>query len=466
MKKRVFAMILALAMAFSLAACAAKPAEPSKDPAPANSDNGGSQGSTGAKPDNFPKDSVNMFVHAAAGGGSDAMARTIGSIMEGNMDVPVVVDNKTGGTGSVCWQSLISSKADGYTISTVASELTYIGALGYASIGPDDVDFLGLCQSWSGSLVVPADSEWETFADFVDYCKAHPGEVSVGDGGTGNIWQLAAYTMEKETGIEVNHVPFDGAAGEMTALLGGHCDAIVVGASEAKANIDSGAMKCLCVFNDKASSAVPDAPTAVDAGYPGLICNVWVGIGCPKGLPEDVKAYLVDQVKQAVESDTFKKYTEERGTDWNYMSPDELYALAKSCGCVQKGGGAQVVDVLDYGEAVTKKGLNLLSGPGNDLVSATALTAAGAHLILFTTGRGTPFGAPAPTVKISTNTALFEKKRAWIDFDAGAVARGESLDAARDRLLDFVLEVAGGRRTRAEERGFREISIFKDGVVL
>ena len=108
----------------------------------------------------------------------------------------------------------------------------------------------------------------------------------------------------------------------------------------------------------------------------------------------------------------------------------------------------------------------LLSGPGNDVVCATSLTAAGAHLILFTTGRGTPLGAPAPTVKISTNTALFEKKRAWIDFDAGAVARGESLDAAGDRLLDFVLEVAGGRRTRAEEQGFREISIFKNGVVL
>lgn len=138
----------------------------------------------------------------------------------------------------------------------------------------------------------------------------------------------------------------------------------------------------------------------------------------------------------------------------------------KSCGCVQKGGSAQVVDVLGYGEAVTKKGLNLLSGPGNDLVSATALTAAGAHLILFTTGRGTPFGAPAPTVKISTNTALFEKKGGWIDFNAGTVAQGESLDAAGDRLLDFVLEVAGGRHTRTEEQGFREISIFKDGVVL
>ncbi|MCI9551374.1 MAG: altronate dehydratase [Oscillospiraceae bacterium] len=138
----------------------------------------------------------------------------------------------------------------------------------------------------------------------------------------------------------------------------------------------------------------------------------------------------------------------------------------KSCGCVQKGGSAQVVDVLGYGEAVTKKGLNLLSGPGNDLVSATALTAAGAHLILFTTGRGTPFGAPAPTVKISTNTPLFEKKGNWIDFNAGTVAQGESLDDAGERLLDFVLEVAGGRLTRAEEQGFREISIFKDGVVL
>lgn len=138
----------------------------------------------------------------------------------------------------------------------------------------------------------------------------------------------------------------------------------------------------------------------------------------------------------------------------------------KSCGCVQKGGSAQIVDVLDYGGAVSKKGLNLLSGPGNDLVSATALTAAGVHLILFTTGRGTPFGAPVPTIKISTNTALFEKKRSWIDFDAGTVARGEELDNTGLRLLEFVMDTASGRRTRTEEQGFREISIFKDGVVL
>jgi len=138
----------------------------------------------------------------------------------------------------------------------------------------------------------------------------------------------------------------------------------------------------------------------------------------------------------------------------------------KSCGCVQKGGSAQITDVLRYGDRVKTKGLNLLSGPGNDLVSATDLTAAGAHMILFTTGRGTPFGAPAPTVKISTNTPLYEKKGAWIDFNAGTVADGESLDDAGDRLLDFVLEIASGKKTHNEERNFREISIFKDGVVL
>ena len=139
----------------------------------------------------------------------------------------------------------------------------------------------------------------------------------------------------------------------------------------------------------------------------------------------------------------------------------------KSCGCVQKGGAAPIVDVIGYGDAVTQKGLNMLYGPGNDLVSATALTAAGAHIILFTTGRGTPFGAPAPTMKLSTNTPLATKKALWIDFNAGTVADGDKTleESARD-LMDAVLAVASGRKTRAEERGFREISIFKDGVVL
>ncbi len=348
MKKKLFALVLACAMAASLVACGDSGSSSSSSTTAAAAADSGSSDSSGSSSSSgdldFPKESLSMFVHAAAGGGSDSMARMIASVMEQNMGVPVVVDNKTGGTGSVCWQSLINSKPDGYTISTVASELTYIGALGYADIGVDDVDFLGLCQTWSGSLVVPADSEWETFDDFIEACKAAPGQISVGDGGTGNIWQIAAYIMERETGIEVNHVPFDGASGELTALLGGHCDAIVVGSSEAKANIDSGAMKCLCVFNDEPSSAVPDAPTAPELGYPDLICNVFVGIGCPLGVPDDIREYLVEQVKEAVNSDTFKDFTVERGTDWNYMGPDEFKLMAQE-------------DEIEFTELINELGL-------------------------------------------------------------------------------------------------------------
>ena len=139
----------------------------------------------------------------------------------------------------------------------------------------------------------------------------------------------------------------------------------------------------------------------------------------------------------------------------------------KSCGCVQKGGSAPIMDVIGYGDRVTQKGLNMLYGPGNDLVSSTALTAAGAHMVLFTTGRGTPFGAPAPTMKIATNTPLATKKAGWIDFNAGVVADGtQTLDQAAHSLMALVLETASGRRTKTEEKGFREISIFKDGVML
>jgi altronate hydrolase len=139
----------------------------------------------------------------------------------------------------------------------------------------------------------------------------------------------------------------------------------------------------------------------------------------------------------------------------------------KSCGCVQKGGSAPIMDVIGYGDAVVTKGLNMLYGPGNDLVSSTALTAAGAHMVLFTTGRGTPFGAPAPTMKIATNTPMATKKAGWIDFNAGVVADGtRTLDEASEDLMELVLEVASGKQTKTEEKGFREISIFKDGVVL
>lgn len=141
----------------------------------------------------------------------------------------------------------------------------------------------------------------------------------------------------------------------------------------------------------------------------------------------------------------------------------------KSCGCVQKGGLAPVKDVIRYGERVSaagKGGVVLLEGPGNDIVSTTALTAAGAHLILFTTGRGTPLGAPVPTLKIASNSALAANKPAWIDFDAGRMLTGDRA-AIHGQLLRLVLDAASGAvKAQNELHGYREIAIFKNGVTL
>lgn len=138
----------------------------------------------------------------------------------------------------------------------------------------------------------------------------------------------------------------------------------------------------------------------------------------------------------------------------------------KSLGCVQKGGQAEVSDVLHYGETIRQHGLNLLQGPGNDGVSCTALAAAGCHLILFSTGRGTPFATAVPTIKISTNSELFARKPGWIDFNAGRIVSGSTFNELTSELLDYVIAVASGQMTCSENKGYHEIVIWKDGVTM
>lgn len=138
----------------------------------------------------------------------------------------------------------------------------------------------------------------------------------------------------------------------------------------------------------------------------------------------------------------------------------------KSLGCVQKGGAQQVVDVLKYTQPICRQGLNLLQAPGNDLVAASALALSGCQLVLFTTGRGTPFGAFVPTMKISTNTQLSQFKRNWIDFNAGTMVEDEEPQAVLERLIDKILATVDGEPLKHEKTGFKEIAIFKTGVTL
>jgi altronate hydrolase len=138
----------------------------------------------------------------------------------------------------------------------------------------------------------------------------------------------------------------------------------------------------------------------------------------------------------------------------------------KSLGCTQKCGNSLVKDVLLYGERIKTPGLNLLSAPGNDLVAATALAASGCQIVLFTTGRGTPFGSFVPTMKISTNTPLFERKANWIDFNAGTIVENETVNQVNEKFIDYIISVASGEFVNNEKKNYREIAIFKTGVTL
>ena len=138
----------------------------------------------------------------------------------------------------------------------------------------------------------------------------------------------------------------------------------------------------------------------------------------------------------------------------------------KALGCTQKCGRAPVSGVLEYGDRLQTEGLNLLSAPGNDLVASTALASAGCQIVLFTTGRGTPFGTFVPTMKISTNSNLYNNKHNWIDFNAGELVEGTDMKDLLPKFVDKIIAVANGEHTRNEENDYREIAIFKNGVTL
>lgn len=227
-------------------------------------------------------------------------------------------------------------------------------------------------------------------------------------------------------------------------------------------------------------------------GYSGISANPLVGSLCDRIVSFGGSCVLTEVpemfgaehllMERCVDRETFDKtvrlindfkdyYTRHNQVIYENPSPGNkaggITTLEeKSLGCVQKGGLSPVVDVLDYGDILSKNGLSLLNGPGNDIVAVTNLTACGVHAVLFTTGRGTPLGGPVPTVKISTNKVLAQKKSGWIDFDASPILEGEKMEKITDRFLDYVLEVASGKQTKNEEKGFCEIAIFKDGVTL
>ena len=315
--KKILALALAAAMSLTLVACGG-----SKTPAASGSASSG--GSSSAETVDFPGNKqVSLIVPYSAGGASDTVARIYASELVQSLGTSIVVSNVTGASGAIGLEQVRNSNPDGYTIAYMPVESTMLKALGFTDLSTDDFRFIGRAMTIPAAVTVRADAPWDTFEDFVNYAKEHPGEIQVGNSGTGSIWHIAAASIEKECGVQFTHVPFDGAAPAVAALLGGNIQAVTVSPSEVKNNVDSGDFKVLCVLGESRSSVVPDVPTAQELGI-DITIQGWGGFAVPKDTPQAVIDILEKASETAINSDSVKKTLADRGYEHAYLSGSDM----------------------------------------------------------------------------------------------------------------------------------------------
>ncbi len=278
---------------------------------------------------NFPQREVTIVVPYNPGGASDMTSRIIAKGMEVELGKPVVVVNKAGGSGGVGMSQVARSAPDGYTLSYLPVELVMHKALKLSDLGPDSFDYLGQTTMVPAAVTVAADAPFNTIEDFIKYAKANPGKVRVGNSGAGSIWHLAASALEGNQKVTFNHIPFEGAAPAVTALMGKHIEAVTVNAGEVKAGVDAGKLKILAIMTQERDPAFPKVPTLIESGI-NLELVGWGGFGVPKGTPKPVVDKLAAALHKAASTDEFKAFISSRGMVVRYRNPEEFKKFAES----------------------------------------------------------------------------------------------------------------------------------------
>ncbi|MFD0682229.1 MULTISPECIES: tripartite tricarboxylate transporter substrate binding protein [unclassified Paenibacillus] len=302
MKQRGWRTLLAVSMIVSVAALTACGGKTDKAASP------------GEKKVDFPKKAVTLIVPYAAGGGTDATARALAKSAEKHLGQPITVVNKTGGGGVVGTTEGANAKSDGYTVTMATVELTTLPHLGLSPVTYENFKAVALINYDPAAITVRAESQWKTMKEFLDYAKAHPGELKLGNSGTGAIWHLGAVTLEKGAGVKFNHIPFEGAGPAVTALLGGHVDAVPVSAAEVKSQVESGKLRTLAINDSKPSDALPGVKTLKEeTGLTVSVPGTWRGLAVPKDTPDDIVKVLTDAFTKGAGEQDFKDYMKKNG---------------------------------------------------------------------------------------------------------------------------------------------------------
>ncbi|MFD6952083.1 hypothetical protein A6A08_02650 [Nocardiopsis sp. TSRI0078] len=259
----------------------------------------------------YPSQDITLVVPYDAGGASDLAARTLAAEMEESLGQSIIVENRSGGAGSVGLQDLAGRAADGYSIGYLPVETVMLGYQGY-DVDPADYDLVGQMVSVPATIAVPADSPHETLDDLVKAAKEDPDSVTVSNSGAGSIWEAATRELGATADAEFRPVPFDGGAPAVTAAVGEQVDAVVAGISETAPAHEEGQLRVLAVFDSEPSEALPDVETAGEQGV-DVVIGGWGGIGAPAGVPEEVLDKLEEAFSAAAESEEFRTIISDSG---------------------------------------------------------------------------------------------------------------------------------------------------------
>ena len=275
----------------------------------------------------YPAREIKLIVQASPGGLSDSVSRIIASLMERKLGVPVVCENKPGAAGALAFSYVTRQAPDGYTIGHASVEIAMVRTLGFADVGPDDMDLLCLVSKAQPVLAVHADSPWTTFSGFVEAVRKRPGYYVMGNSGTGSIWHINALLMERETGLRLIHCPFGGSSAALTALLGRHVDGVVAGAGEVAPHVKAGRLRVLAVFDKSRSKLFPDVPAVTEQGYEFGV-PAWSGFYAPKRLPSERERMLVRAIRAAFDGEKFQKLCRQRGMDPVFLAGEQFRSFA------------------------------------------------------------------------------------------------------------------------------------------
>ena len=279
----------------------------------------------------FPEKQITVVCPYAAGGASDTTSRIYASMLQKAIGVPVIVDNRTGSNGAIGMTYSAQAAPDGYTVAYMPVESAFNKFEGIGDVTTDDFRFLGLAMTIPAAITVRADSEWKTFEDFLAYAKKNPGDITVGNSGTGSIWHIAAAAVEDVCGIELEHIPYPaGAAAAIAGLLGGEIDAVAVSGAEVSTYVADGQLRTLVILGSNRCSAasLKDVPTAGELGYPMSI-EGWGGFAVPKATDEAVIAKLVEASDTAINSQEMVELLASKGYEHSYKKGADADAYAK-----------------------------------------------------------------------------------------------------------------------------------------